>query len=316
MSIATLRQVPVLSLSNYLSGSTTDKLIFVDNLYRGLVDYGFIILEDHPVDQKKVDQAYSMMHEFFHLPLELKLKYADEKSKKQRGYIPFGLEHAKDNPNPDLKEFWHTGREIPANHEFKKYYPDNVWPTEMPELKSVQMALYNAMDMTSKILLDAIGQSLDLPENYFWDMVQDGNSILRTIYYPPVKGLDTKNSVRAAPHGDINLITMLVGATDSGLELLDRDGTWLPVNSKPGQIVVDTGDMMARITNEKMPATIHRVVNPTNSESARYSMPYFVHPQPEALLTCLPSCVGNGPKYPDITSQEFLFERLRAIGLM
>jgi isopenicillin N synthase-like dioxygenase len=316
MTMALIRRVPELSLMSYLNGSNNDQVTFVNELFHGLKEYGFIVLVDHPVDQYKVNQAYEMMHEFFNLPLAQKIKYADKKYGKQRGYIPFGLEHAKDNPNPDLKEFWHTGRELAADHEFKKYCPDNVWPDEIAELKKIQMELYSAMDSTSVLLLEAIGKSLDVAPGFFAAMVKDGNSILRTIHYPPVKGHDTKKCVRAAAHGDINLITMMVGATDSGLELLDRDGSWLPVQSAPGQLVVDTGDMMARLTNEVLPATDHRVVNPDKAESTRYSMPFFVHPHPEAMLTCLPACVGEGEKFEPIKAQEFLFQRLREIGLM
>jgi len=170
--------------------------------------------------------------------------------------------------------------------------------------------------MTSVILLEAIGKALDVPNTFFKEMVADGNSIIRTIHYPPTKGEDTKNSIRSAAHEDINLITMLVGATDSGLQLLERDGTWLDVNSKPGEIVVDTGDMMSRLTNDVLPSTTHRVINPTSDASARFSMPFFVHPHSKAMLSCLPSCVGAGAKYADITAGDFLSQRLREIGLM
>jgi isopenicillin N synthase-like dioxygenase len=316
MSQTNQRKVPELSLLSYKNGGNTEQAQFVDQLYRGLVDYGFVVLTDHPVEQKKVDLAYELAKEFFALPTEVKNKYCNETLKKQRGYIPFGMEHAKGNQNPDLKEFWHTGRDLAADHPYKPFYPDNVWPTEVSEFQKVSTDLYKAMDETSVLLLEAIGQSLDVPKDYFTNMVKDGNSILRTIHYPPVKGMNTKSSVRAAAHGDINLITMLVGATDSGLELLDRDGSWLAVDSTPGQIVVDTGDMMSRITNEVMPSTIHRVVNPPGDESTRFSMPFFVHPHPEADLSCIPSCRGTGEKYPPIKAHDFLLERLKDIGLM
>ncbi len=310
------RRVPELSLMSYLQGSNNDQVTFVNELFRGLKDYGFIILTDHPVDPYKVNRSYEMMHEFFQLPIDLKLKYTDAKSGNQRGYIPFGLEHAKDNPYPDLKEFWHTGRELKANHPYKKYCPDNVWPDVLKEFKEMQTTLYQAMDTTSVVLLEAIGKSLDVPVGFFKEMIKDGNSILRTIHYPPIKDHDSKKSVRAAPHGDINLITIMVGATDSGLELLDQDRKWLAVSSAVGQLVVDTGDMMARLTNDVLPATIHRVVNPKDDKGRRYSMPFFVHPHPQAMLSCLPSCKGESEKYAPIMSQEFLHERLRDIGLM
>lgn len=309
-----VRRVPELSLMSYIEGSANDRARFAQNLFTGLKEYGFIILEDHPVSQIKVDQFYERVINFFNLELEVKLKYANAKN--QRGYIPFGMEHAKGNKNPDLKEFYHIGREIEHPHRFDKYYPDNIWPKEIREFRALGLELYQAMDKTSKILLEAIGVGLDVKPGFFTEQVADGNSILRAIHYPPVKSLDTANCVRSAAHGDINLITMLVGATASGLELLDRDGTWLPVESGPGQIVVDTGDMMSRWTNEVLPSTIHRVVNPPGDTSTRYSMPFFVHPHPEALISCLPSCKGNGALYPDITSHEFLMERLKDIGLV
>lgn len=309
------RKVPELSLLSYVNGSSQDQANFVEQLFYGLKDYGFIVLTDHTVDQKKVDLAYEYIHEFYSLPTEQKLKYA-KSSGGQRGYTPFKTEHAKNNDSPDLKEFWHVGRELAPDSPYVGVYPENVWPSEIPEFKSVFLDLYNAMDESSRILLEAIGRSLDVPPTYFDKMIKDGNSVLRTIHYPPVKGEDVKKSVRAAAHEDINLITLLVGATDSGLELLDRDGSWLPVQSKPGQIIVDTGDMMSRVTNDVLPATTHRVVNPDNDESARYSMPFFVHPHSNAVLSCLDSCVGEGRKYEDITAGDFLEQRLREIGLL
>lgn len=309
-----MRKVPELSLLSYVNGTSADKIKFVDNIFSGLKDYGFIILKDHTIEQKKIDRAYELVQSFFNLPYETKLKYKLDNGG-QRGYTPFKTEHAKDNKNPDLKEFWHVGRELLASSQYKGIYPENVWPTEVAELKKTFIELYDAMDTTSKILLESIGKGLDLPASYFNDMVQDGNSIIRMIHYPPTKGEDTKNSIRAAAHEDINLITMLVGATDSGLQLLERDGTWLDVNSKPGEIVVDTGDMMSRITNNVLPATTHRVINPSSDSSARYSMPFFVHPHSKAMLSCIPSCVGTGAKFPDITAGDFLTQRLKEIGL-
>jgi len=309
------RQVPTLNLTDYTGSDQIKKEQFINDLKNGLVEYGFIILEGHLVDQSKIDDAYEKFKTFFHLPLETKQKYAKPEYKKQRGYIPFGLEQAVVYDHPDLKEFWHVGREIKADHKFSKYYPENVYPEEIENFKEVTREIYEKMDETSKLLLEAISIALELDPNFLPEMAKDGNSILRCIHYPPTKGEDTKNRVRAAAHGDINLITLLVGATDSGLELLDRDGSWLPVNSNPGQIVVDTGDMMSRITNEVLPATIHRVVNPDTDSSARFSMPFFVHPHPEATLECLESCIGEGAKYPPINAQEFLFERLKQIGL-
>lgn len=311
----TLRKVPEISLLSYVNGDSADQIKFVDQLMFGLKEYGFIILNDHTVEQAKVDEAYDMVKEFFSLPIETKRNYAGVMGG-QRGYTPFGMEHAKGNPNPDLKEFWHVGRTLSADSQYQGVYPDNVWPSEVPNFEKAFRELYDSMDQTAGVLLEAIGKGLDLPQNFFADMIHDGNSILRTIHYPPTKGQDTQNSIRAAAHEDINLITMLVGATASGLQLLDRDGTWLDVNSKPGQLVVDSGDMMSRLTNDVLPATTHRVINPDNDGTERYSMPFFVHPHSNASLACLPSCVGEGKKYEDITAGEFLNQRLREIGLL
>jgi isopenicillin N synthase-like dioxygenase len=315
MEQSTLRQVPDLSLLSYVQGDKNDRLKFVDDLMLGLKEYGFIILKDHLISQEKVDQAYKYVHEFFQLPLEKKNKYYKESLAGQRGYTPFKVEHAKDNPNPDLKEFWHVGRDLVNDSPYRGVYPENIWPNEVPEFEKSFQELYGAMDATSKILLAAIGQGLDLPENYFNEMVNDGNSILRVIHYPPTKGEDTENCIRAAAHEDINLITLLVGATARGLQLLDTDGTWLDVVTKPGEIVVDTGDMMARLTNGVLPATTHRVINPDVSDTARYSMPFFVHPHSEASLKCIPSCLGEGVKFSEITAGKYLEQRLREIGL-
>lgn len=312
--MTTQRKVPELSLLSYVNGSTAEKIKFVDNIFAGLKDYGFIILKDHTIEQKKIDRAYELVQTFFELPLETKNKYKQGNGG-QRGYTPFKTEHAKDNKNPDLKEFWHVGRELLATSPYKGVYPENVWPTEVGELKKSFLELYEAMDTTSQILLETIGKGLDLPTSYFNDMINDGNSIIRMIHYPPTKGEDTKNSIRAAAHEDINLITMLVGATDSGLQLLERDGSWLDVNSRPGEIVVDTGDMMSRITNNILPSTTHRVINPTSDSSARYSMPFFVHPHSKAILKTIPSCAGVGTSQPEITAGDFLIQRLKEIGL-
>ncbi len=309
-----VRQVPQLSLLSYVNGTTQDQIKFVDDIMFGLKEYGFIILKDHTIEQKKVDNAYELVKEFFNLPTETKMKYKMSNGG-QRGYTPFKVEHAKDSQHPDLKEFWHVGRDLLQTSQFYGVYPENIWPTEINNLKETFQSLYSEMDKTSRILLEAIGKGLDTPNGFFNSMVDDGNSILRMIHYPPTKGQDTLNSVRSAAHGDINLITMLVGATDSGLQLLDRDGSWLNVSSKPGEIVVDTGDMMERLTNSVLPSTIHRVVNPSSDNTTRYSMPFFVHPHSKASLKCLPSCVGKGEKYTEISAGDFLNQRLKEIGL-
>ncbi len=312
----TLRKVPELSLLSYVNGNPEEQADFVKKLYSGIKDYGFIILTDHTVEQSVIDNGYKAVQDFFSLDESTKKSYVCEEGGGQRGYTPFGTEHAKDNPHKDLKEFWHVGREVADDHKFNQYYPKNVWPNQIAGFEQNLQTLYDELDKTSKILLEALGKALDVPSNYFSSMIETGNSILRAIHYPPVGEAPPAGSIRAAAHGDINLITILMGATASGLQLLDRDGTWLDVETKPGQLVVDSGDMMSRITNDVIPATIHRVINPEESTSARFSMPFFVHPHPEAMLECIPSCKGDGEKYPPISAHDCLMERLKDIGLM
>lgn len=312
-----IRKVPELSLMSFLNGTNNDKTAFVNNLFTGLKDYGFIILVDHPVDDKLTAKAYDLIHEFFQMPVETKQKYVCKAGGGQRGYTAFGVEHAKNSKYPDLKEFWHVGREtIKDPVRFGKYFPENVWPTEIPEFKDTFLKLYNGLDTTSTVVLDALGMALDVPQTFFRTMLQDGNSILRPIHYPPLAQGAPANSVRSAAHEDINLITVMVGATTSGLELLDRDGKWLPVNCNEKQLVVDSGDMLSRLTNDVIPATTHRVVNPTDFNSTRYSMPFFTHPNPDTMLSCIPSCVGTGAKHEPINSHVWLMKRLEEIGLM
>lgn len=311
-----LRKVPTLSLGSYTEGSDLDQQKFIDDLYRGLVEYGFIILKDHQIPQGLFDEAYVNLEKLFSLPLESKLKYAQSEGG-QRGYTPFGKEHAKDAPVMDLKEFWHVGRNISDDHKFKKYYPQNVWPSELPRFKEVFSQLYTSLDQTGKAMLQALTFPLDVPQHYFDYMVDDGNSILRLLHYPPIPVGADPRCLRAAPHEDINLITILPAATASGLQLKDRDGAWLDVDGKPGELIVDAGDMLSRICNEVIPSTTHQVINtPESTTKSRYSMPFFMHPHPEALLSCIPSCRGSGAKYPDISSHDFLMQRLREIGLI
>jgi isopenicillin N synthase-like dioxygenase len=309
------RKVPELSLLSFVNGTANDKALFVDNLMAGLKDYGFIVMVDHTVDDRLTKKAYELIHEFFQLPVETKRNYVCKAGGGQRGYTAFGVEHAKDNQYPDLKEFWHVGREKLVNEKFRPMFPDNVWPTEVKEFRETMLALYNALDTTAGIVMDALGLGLDVPQDYFRTMLRDGNSILRPIHYPPIDPRAPKNAVRSAAHEDINLITVMVGGTTSGLELLDRDGKWMPVHNNEKQLVVDSGDMLQVLTNGIIPATTHRVVNPTDFNSTRYSMPFFVHPNPDTMLTCVPSCRGSGEKYAPVNSHEWLMQRLAEIGL-
>ncbi|MBX3020853.1 MAG: isopenicillin N synthase family oxygenase [Bdellovibrionales bacterium] len=310
-----MQKVPELSLRAYTEGSAAEKTRFIDQLFSGLKEYGFIILKDHPIDVGLLRQAYNLSERLFALPLDVKESYISPAGGGVRGYTPFGKEHAKNNKYPDLKEFWHVGRELPASDPLKSFFADNIWPTALPEFEPVFKRMFQALDDTGRIMLQALTMPLDVERDYFTRMTDRGSSILRLLHYPPIPEGAYKNCIRAAAHEDINLITLLVSASTSGLELLTRDGHWLPVDTAPDNIIVDSGDMLARITNEVIPSTTHRVVNPSGPNTSRYSMPFFMHPNPDAVLSCIPSCRGTDAKYPDILANDFLMERLRDIGL-
>lgn len=311
-------EVLELSLHEYISGDEAQKQKFITDLFKGLKDCGFIILKDHPVSENLLDKAYEQSQKLFALNEEVKKSYVYAGGGGVRGYTPFGTEHAKDSKAPDLKEFWHVGRELKDSNPLSKTYPANIWPEELPEFETTFTELYQKLDDVGQIMLEALTYSLGLPLDYFTKLNKDGNSILRLLHYPPIAEGTDPNCVRAAAHEDINLITILVSASTSGLELLDRNGQWLAVETDKNNLIIDAGDMLSRITNEVIPSTTHRVVNPQDGENvSRYSMPYFMHPHPEAVLSCIESCKGEqGAKYPDILSEEFLMQRLREIGLI
>jgi len=314
----TLRKVPVLSLGSYTHGSQTEKAVFIDRLFTGIKDYGFIVLKDHDVPASLLSQAYQILDQLYALPVEKKMQYVSPSGGGQRGYTPFGKEHAKGSPVMDLKEFWHVGREVPANHPFAKYYPANIWPDkELPEFRQVFSQIFSSLEQAGIQMMEALTGPLEVEKNYFTKMVQEGNSILRLLHYPPIPEGTDPRCIRAAPHEDINFITILPAATTSGLQLKDRDGTWLDIESDPGTLIVDAGDMLSRITNEVIPSTTHQVINPQDGKNEkRFSMPFFMHPHPESILSCLPSCRGAGAKYEDISAHDFLMQRLREIGLI
>lgn len=309
-----MQRVPELSLKSFSQGAGREKTRFIEDLFVGLKQYGFVILKDHPIELSLLRQAYSLSEQLFALPLAVKESYIGKEGGGQRGYTPFGKEHAKGNSLPDLKEFWHVGRDLPMNHRLKSSFPGNIWPRELADFESTFKNMFRALDDTGRILLQALTGVLEVDAHYFTRMTDTGSSILRLLHYPPVPAGVDAGCIRAAAHEDINLITLLVSASSSGLELLTRDGEWLAVDAAPDTIIVDSGDMLARITNEVI-STTHRVVNPKGPNVSRYSMPFFMHPNPDALLTCIPSCQGDQIKYPDILANEFLFERLREIGL-
>jgi isopenicillin N synthase-like dioxygenase len=303
-------RVPELSLKAFTHGDAAQRAAFSDDLMRGLQDYGFFTLKDHNVEADLLDRAYDLAVQVFARPEAEKRRHMGG----LRGYTPFGTEHAKDSRLPDLKEFWQIGREPQKDVKIDEDLPPNVWP-DLPGFRETFLALYDALDETGRILLRALAPKLDLPETWFDPLVRYGTSILRVLHYPPVADDVEPGCVRSAAHEDINFLTILVAARGAGLQLLDRDGTWLPVETEPRNLIVDSGDMLERLTNGVIPSTTHRVVNPDGPNVARYSMPFFMHPNSSVSLKALPSCAANGPARPEITAGEFLDERLKAIGL-
>jgi len=306
------KRVPELSLRAYTHGDAASRAAFSDELFRGLKEYGFFTLADHNVSSDLLDQAYALSARVFALPEETKRRYAAG----MRGYTPFGVEHAKDNARADLKEFWQIGHDPSPDAPADEPFPANVWPEEVDGFRETFARLFAALNETGQILLRALAPNLDLPEDWFDARVKYGTSLLRVLHYPPVAQDIEPGAVRAAAHEDINFITILVAARGAGLELLDRDGVWLPVETAPRNLIVDSGDMLQRLTNGVIPSTTHRVVNPDGAENvSRYSMPFFMHPTLATPLNVLDSCLGDGKRYDDITAGEFLHERLKAIGL-
>ncbi len=311
------QSIPVVNLEHFRFGTRSQKEIFVNSIGDALKDLGFFALEGHSIEPTLISRAYQMIQDFFDLPLEKKNKYEIPGLKGQRGYTSFGKEHAKDSNAPDLKEFWHVGREYFTDYKRLDLYPKNIWPSEIPDFKNTMLLLFKKLEQCTADILHSCALYIGEDENLFSDMAVDGNTILRVIHYPPIADDKHPDSVRAAAHEDINLITLLCEATTSGLELLQRDGRWRPIQALKGQIVVDTGDMMQNLTNGILRSTTHRVTNPDNSRERRFSMPFFVHPRSEIALNPLKSCIAKVGKqrYPAISAGQYLEQRLKEIGL-
>jgi isopenicillin N synthase-like dioxygenase len=310
--------IPVLDLSSYISGTPQQRQQFIEALGRSLCDIGFFALTNHGIEKADIDASYKVTSDLFDLPDTVKAKYEIPGINGQRAYTSFGKEHAKDSSAPDLKEFWHIGQELSKDHPLAKSYPENLWPSEVDNFQSTMLNIYQKLDQCALTLLEACSLYLGEDKNLIRNMAQDGNSILRLIHYPPVPTDANPQSVRAAAHEDINLITLLIEATDSGLEILDRNDNWIPVVTPKGCIIVDAGDMLQNLTNGFFKSTTHRVVNPDDSRSRRFSMPYFVHARSEVRLDPLQSCIDkhNGVRrHPNITAGEYLHQRLVEIGL-
>ncbi|WP_205480390.1 isopenicillin N synthase family dioxygenase [Sphingomonas arenae] len=300
-----------------LARADLDRDSFAQELGRSFEEYGFAVIADHGIPQELIARAEEKAKAFFALPEETKRKYALGQGG-ARGYTPFGIETAKGHKAHDLKEFWHVGRDLPEGHPFSEVMPPNVWPKEVPGFRETFQELYATFDRTGLKILSAIARYLGVDENYFADTVRDGNSVMRLLHYPP-QPEPTGEHIRAGAHEDINTITLLLGAEEAGLELLTRDGRWIPVSPKPGELVINIGDMLQRLTNGKLRSTSHRVVNPApdRASHARYSMPFFLHFRPDFMIEALPGTVpaGEEPKWPPISSHDYLLERLREIKL-
>ena len=316
-----LTNIPRLDLDQYINGDSQQRKKFSDDIGKAFNETGFVTITNHGLDKKLIDKLYEDIKALFALPDDVKSKYEIPELAGQRGYTGKGKETAKGFKQPDLKEFWQIGQTVTDDPVVKKEYPENVVIKEVQSFNATTLEVYQKLEKAGIYLLEAIAAYLNLPENYFDDKVHNGNSILRALHYFPITDPDSlpDDAVRAGAHEDINLITLLIGASADGLELLTRDNQWLPVKAHGEDLVVNVGDMLQRLTNNKLKSTTHRVVNPPREmmKYSRYSVPFFLHPKSGMDLTCLPSCVNKShpKKYDDITAGEYLDERLREIGL-
>lgn len=312
------RTIPTVDLSKFVNGNAEERKAFVDKLGKAFHEVGFVGVVNHGIPKELVDGFYNESKTFFSQPVSTKRKYKLDGLAGQRGYTSFGTEHAKQSQVADLKEFFQIGQWVSADHPLKSEYPDNVNTTETPEFYNLGKDLYKGFEEAGGHLLRAIAIHLDLPENYFTEKIYEGNSILRSIHYPPITE-EPRSAIRAEQHEDINLITLLVGASAGGLQLLSADEEWLDITPEENEIVINVGDMLQRLTNNYLKSTTHRVVNPPKEQwhVPRLSIPFFLHPKSAVSLNCLESCVTDDRPlaYEPITAGEYLDERLREIGL-
>lgn len=311
-----LHSIPTVDLSTFAKGDMEAKHKFVEQLGSAFEDVGFVSVKNHGVPQEVIDRFYTAIRQFFALPTEVKRSYEIPELAGQRGYTSFGKEHAKGSDAPDLKEFWQIGQEVQGTAS--ENYPPNVQVQDLPGFSELGTELYKSFEESGRLLLRAIAIHLGIGEFYFDQHIHNGNSILRAIHYPPIVN-EPKSAIRAEQHEDINLITLLVGASAEGLQLLNRNNQWLDITAPEGCLVVNVGDMLQRLTNNKLKSTTHRVVNPAREKwhTSRYSIPFFLHPKSEMSLNCLESCTDaqTPTAYEPITAGEYLDERLREIGL-
>ena len=313
-----MNTIPTVNFADFISDDADRKARFVQELGKAYQEVGFVAVQNHGIDQQLVDGFYNAVESFFAMPDDIKSKYEIAGLAGQRGFTSFGKEHAKQSTAGDLKEFWQIGQTVEDGAALSEHYPENVRITEIAEFNELGYQLYRNFENTGKYLLRSLALFLGLEEIYFDKPIHNGNSILRAIYYPPITS-EPKSAIRAEQHEDINLITLLVGASADGLEVMDTAGKWIPVKTAPTEIVVNVGDMLQRLTNNVLRSTTHRVVNPPREKwhTARYSIPFFLHPVSEMPLDCLENCVTahNPLNYSPITAGEYLDERLREIGL-
>ncbi len=311
--------IPSVDLADFLSSDTTRKQKFVQEIGQAYEEIGFVTLKNHFLDEQLQADLYQEIKAFFDLPLAIKEAYEIDGLGGQRGYISFGKEHAKGKKEGDLKEFWHFGQEPTPDANLVETYPKNIQVKELPNFNTVGMNAYKMLEKTGIYVLRALALYIGLDEHYFDHWGSNGNSILRPIHYPPIT-TEPKGAVRAGAHGDINLITLLMGASTGGLQVLRKDGEWIDALPKEDELVINVGDMLERLTNNKLRSTIHRVINPPKEQwdTPRYSIPFFMHPRSEMPLNALENCISeNQPKtYDDITAGAFLRQRLIEIGLI
>jgi len=314
-----MQNIPSVNLRDFLSDDPIRKQKFVNEIGKAYEEIGFVALKGHFLDDELVTSLYDEVKKFFQLPTETKEKYEIPGIGGQRGYVSFGKEHAKGRSAGDLKEFWHFGQYVDENSKYKSEYPDNVTVTELPHFNVVGKEAYQQLEKTGIYVLRALAIYLGLDEFYFDNFIKEGNSILRPIHYPPITS-EPKDAVRAAAHGDINLITLLMGAQGKGLQVQNHNGEWIDAMAQPDELVINVGDMLSRHTNNKLKSTIHQVVNPPRElwGTSRYSIPFFMHPVSDMPLNCLENCIdeANPKKFDDITAGEFLHERLVDLGLI
>ena len=315
-----MQKIPSVDLRDFLSEDPARKQKFVNEIGKAYEEIGFVALKGHFLADKLVENLYSEVRNFFTLPIETKEKYEIPGIGGQRGYVSFGKEHAKGRSAGDLKEFWHFGQYVDSNSKYANEYPENVTVSELPNFNSTGKEAYQMLEKTGIYVLRALALYIRLDEFYFDAYISEGNSILRPIHYPPITDEPKDGAVRAAAHGDINLITLLMGAQGKGLQVQNHDGQWIDAMAQPDELMINVGDMLSRHTNNRLKSTIHQVVNPPRElwGTSRYSIPFFMHPVSDMKLNCLPECIDEkNPKlYENITAGEFLHERLVELGLI